>query len=163
MPSQPKPVTLSREVQKILGAFRLEDVPSHLLRRAHFKAEELFASTFRDEGVTPRQKATLVLLYQEPGMSQNALAERLAMDRNTVAEMVRRMAASGLIRRTPAPDDARANQLFLAQAGATLLDSVMPRDAAVDEALLARLPPEYRPLFLKCLRLIVEHGSDRGG
>jgi len=131
-------------------------VPSHLLRRAHFKAEEIFAHTFSDEGVTPRQKAALVLLYQEPGLNQNALSERLAMDRNTVAEMVRRMSSGGLIERRPSPEDARAYQLYVAPGGTELLNRVMPRDASVEEQLLARLPEEYRSLFVKCLRLIAE-------
>jgi hypothetical protein len=31
----------------------------------------------------------------------------------------------------------------------------MPRDAAVETALLERLPAEYRPLFIKCLRMLI--------
>jgi DNA-binding MarR family transcriptional regulator len=143
----------------LLRDFRLEGVPSHLLRRAHFKAEEIFANTFSDEGITPRQKAALVLLYQEPGLSQNALSERLAMDRNTVAEMVRRMSGSGLIERRLSPGDARAYQLYVAPGGIELLNRVMPRDASVEDQLLARLPVEYRGLFVKCLRLIAEDGD----
>lgn len=144
------------EVDSILRHFRLEDVPSHLLRRAHFKAEEIFAATFAGEGVTPRQKAALILLYQEPGLSQNSLAERLAMDRNTVAEMVKRMHSAGLIERTPSPADARAYQLYVTSAGMDVLRRVMPRDVVVEEQLLECLPEEYRALFVKCLRLIAE-------
>lgn len=144
------------EVDSILRHFRLEEVPSHLLRRAHFKAEEIFAATFAGEGVTPRQKAALVLLYQEPGISQNLLAERLAMDRNTVAEMVKRMHSAGLIERTPSPADARAYQLYVTAAGKDVLRRVMPRDVVVEDQLLACLPEEYRALFIKCLRLIAQ-------
>jgi len=80
------------------------------------------------------------------------------MDRNTVAEMVRRMSRGGLIERRPSPEDARAYQLYVAAAGMDLLNRVMPRDSAVEEQLLARLPEEYRSLFVKCLRLIAEEG-----
>lgn len=148
------------QVDSLLRNFRLEEVPSHLLRRAHFKAEEIFAATFAGERVTPRQKAALVLLYQEPGLSQNSLAERLAMDRNTVAEMVRRMHGGGLIERRPSPTDARAYQLYVAPAGLDLLSRVMPRDVVVEDQLLARLPEEYRALFVKCLRMIAESGTE---
>ncbi|MCA8157935.1 MarR family winged helix-turn-helix transcriptional regulator [Burkholderia contaminans] len=158
LPATPSSQSATKEVHALLRNFRLEDVPSHLLRRAHFKAEEIFANTFSDEGVTPRQKAALVLLYQEPGRNQNTLSERLAMDRNTVAEMVRRMSRGGLIERRPSPEDARAYQLYVAAAGMDLLNRVMPRDSAVEERLLARLPEEYRSLFVKCLRLIAEEG-----
>ena len=43
-----------------------------------------------------------------------------------------------------------------APAGAEMLNRVMPRDARVEQQVLERLPEEYRPLFVKCLRLIVE-------
>ena len=148
--------TLTTEVEALLRNFRLEDVPSHLLRRAHFKAEEIFSSNFALEDVTPRQKAALVLLYQEPGLIQNALAERLSMDRNTVADMIKRMSANGLIERKPSPGDARAYELYVAGGGIELLNRVMPKDAAVEDQLLDKLPPEYRGLFVKCLRIIAE-------
>lgn len=147
---------ISAPSRKILDDFRLEDIASHLLRRAHFAAEELFAQEFADESITPRQKAALVMLYQNPGLNQHALADRLFMDRNTVAEMVKRLAFSGLIRRSPARGDQRAYELFLAPDGAALLDRVMPRDMRVEREVLERLPAEYRPLFIKCVRLIVE-------
>ena len=147
---------VSASARAVLDRFRLEDIGTHLLRRAHFMAEELFAQEFGGESITPRQKAALVTVYPQPGLNQNALADRLFMDRNTVAEMVKRLVATGLLRRAPAPDDQRAYELFLAPGGAALLDRVMPRDALVEQQVLARLPEEYRALFVKCLRLIVE-------
>ncbi len=147
---------LTPQVRELLASFHLTDVVSHLLRRAHFLAEDLFAREFAEEGLTPRQKAVLITLYQDPGLSQNGLAERLHMDRNTVAEMVRRLVSSGWIDRRPAPDDQRAYQLFLAAPGAQVLNRVMPRDLVLEAQIIERLPLEYRPLFLKCLRLLVE-------
>jgi len=146
---------ISAPSRKILDDFRLENIASHLLRRAHFAAEERFAQEFADESITPRQKAALVMLYQNPGLNQHALADRLFMDRSTVAEMVKRLAFSGLIRRSPAKEDQRAYELFLAPDGAALLDRVMPRDMRVEREVLERLPVEYRPLFIKCLQLLV--------
>jgi DNA-binding MarR family transcriptional regulator len=147
---------LAPEVRRLLDDFRLEDIGSHLLRRAHFLAEELFAQEFADESLTPRQKAALIIVYRQPGLNQNALADHLFMDRNTVAEMVKRIVAAGLLNRLLAEGDQRAYALYLAPAGAELLNRVMPRDAAVERRLLERLPEEYRPLFVKCLRLLVE-------
>jgi DNA-binding MarR family transcriptional regulator len=147
-------------VRALLDEFHLEDVGSHLLRRAHFVAEELFATEFADESLTPRQKAALVIVYQQPGLNQNALADRLFMDRNTVAEMVKRLVATQLLRRVGAKDDQRAYELFLAPAGARLLNRVLPRDALVERRLLERLPEEYRPLFVKCLRMLVAPASE---
>lgn len=147
---------ISPQVRGMLAQFRLEDVMSHLLRRAHFRAEEIFAGEFAKESITPRQKATLVILYKEPGLSQNALADRLFMDRNTVAEMVKRMVSGGLVQRVPAKTDQRAYELFLTPESALLLDRVLPRDLEVEKRIAEPLPEEYRPIFMKCLRLLVE-------
>jgi DNA-binding MarR family transcriptional regulator len=147
---------LSAHTLGLLDAFKLEEIVTHLIRRAHFYAEETFSQEFADEPITPRQKAALVVVFQNPGLSQNALADRLFMDRNTVAEMIKRLAASGLVHREPACHDQRAYGLYLAPEGSRLLDRVMTRDAQVEKRVLDRLPPEYRPLFLKCLKMIVE-------
>jgi DNA-binding MarR family transcriptional regulator len=147
--------SINQEVRKILEDFRLEDVASHLLRRAHFFAEDLFAQEFTGESLTPRQKAALISIYQHPGQNQKTLAERLFMDHNTVAEMIARLVGAGLLSRINAKEDKRAYQLSLTQSGALLLNKIMPRDMEVERRLLERLPEEYRPLFLKCLRLII--------
>lgn len=151
--------TLTPETRALLNAFQLDTIVSHLLRRAHFLAEETFAQTFSRESITPRQKATLIVVYQNPGLNQNALAERLVMDRNTIADMVKRLVAARLLLRVTSRSNQRAYQLYLAPAGAQLLNQVMPRDTEIETSLLARLPEEYRPLFLKCLKLLVEPTS----
>ncbi|MBC7204580.1 MAG: winged helix-turn-helix transcriptional regulator [Pusillimonas sp.] len=146
--------SLTPEVRALLDNFQLDTIVSHLLRRAHFFAEDLFAQEFSRDAITPRQKAALIVVYQNPGLNQNALADRLVMDRNTIADMVKRLVAGKLLLRVKSKSNQRANQLYLAPAGANLLNHVMPRDREIEAALLARLPQEYRPLFLKCLKLI---------
>jgi DNA-binding MarR family transcriptional regulator len=146
---------LTPDVRAILDSFVLHNIVSHLLRRAHFAAEELFAREFSDEQITPRQKATLIAVYQRPGVSQKMLAEHLFMDRVTVAEMVNRLVARRLIERRPSAEDQRAYELFLAADGAAMLNRVMPRDASVERAILRPLSKEDEELFKRCLRLVV--------
>ncbi|MDF0730090.1 MarR family winged helix-turn-helix transcriptional regulator [Pseudomonas entomophila] len=154
------PAKLSPESQTLVDQFHLEDIVSHLLRRAHFMAEDQFNAEFAAESITPRQKAALIVVSQHPGLTQNALAGHLFMDRNTVAEMVKRLCANGMLVRVSAKRDQRAYQLYLGEEGASLLERVLPRDAEVERKLLERLPEEYRPLFLKCLKLIVGPEED---
>lgn len=147
---------LTPPVRSMLDRFRLEAVVSHLLRRAHFAAEEHFAREFADEQITPRQKATLIAVYQRPGLSQNMLAEHLFIDRNTVAEMVKRLVARQLLERRPSAGDRRAHELFLAPDGAAMLNRVIPRDAAIEQAILQHLPKADKKRFMTYLRLIVQ-------
>jgi len=145
---------LSAPARKALDEFRLENVISHLLRRAHFAAEEIFAKEFAEEAITPRQKAALIAVYQRPGINQNELSALLFMDRNTVAEMVARLVRRALLKRRPSPEDRRAFQLFLARKGAALLDSVILRDARVERAIEDRIPRKDRAVLMRCLRLL---------
>ena len=143
---------------RLADRFVLTDVVSHLLRRAHFRAEELFSTELGQSGLTPRQKALLVTAYQHPGETQNQLAERIALDRHSFAEMLRRMVTRGLLTRVPAQTDGRAYSIFVTPKGEALLGEVLPHDLVVEEKVLAPLPPEYRPLFIKCLQILVGVG-----
>lgn len=145
---------LSKAARRALDEFRLENIMSHLLRRAHFTAEEIFADAFAAEAITPRQKAALVAVYQRPGINQNELSALLFMDRNTVAEMVSRLAARKLLVRRPSSEDRRAFQLFLAPDGAALLDRVILRDAEVERTIFSKVPRKDRALLMRCLRLL---------
>lgn len=150
----------SNKTCHLLDNFELGNIVSHLLRRAHFSAEEQFTKRFGALGLTPRQKALLVIIYKNQGLSQNTAAELLYMDRNTVAEMVRRLDALQWLHCTPDPKDKRAKRLTLAPKGAQILDAVMAEDLVMDAELLQRLPEEYRLLFLKCLRMFVQDKAD---
>ena len=137
-----------------LQAFDLTLVASHLLRRAHFRAEALFAQAFPDEDLTPRQKALLITVYQNPGATQNRIAELIALDRNSFAEMIARMTKKGYVRRKRSTQDGRAYALEITEEGIALLARILPQDAAVEAQVLAPIPEDLRPVFLKCLRLM---------
>lgn len=146
---------LSDEARSVLERFWLEEITSHLLRRAHFMAEDMFTREFAAESLTPRQKAALVVVAQHEGLKQSELAERLCMDRNTVAEMVKRLCANGMLIRSPSEDDQRAYRLHIGTQGIDVLNRVLPRDSRVEDDLLGKLPEEYRSLFIKCLKMMV--------
>ena len=143
------------EGDRELLSFRLDENVSHLLRRAHFRAENLFGAALGEYGITPRQKAVLVAAYQNPGSTLNKLAERIVLDRQTTAEMAHRLVDRGLLERRRSEHDGRAYAIWVTPAGSDLLHAVMPRDAEVEEQILAPLPAEFRPLFLKSLHLMV--------
>lgn len=149
------PVNKDKELDTLLEGFSLPNIASHLLRRAHFRAEDIFTKEVGKVGLTPRQKALLIIAYQHPGSNQSVLAEKLAIDRNSFTEMVSRMIKSGLLERRPARNDARAYEIFITEAGIDVLKVVLPIDRKVEEMIIDPLPPEYRPLFIKCLQMLV--------
>lgn len=138
----------------VLDAFDLAGSVSHLLRRAHFRAENLFVARLGDSGLTPRQKALLVAAHQNPGATLNTLADAVVLDRQTTAEMAHRLVARGLLERARSERDARAYAIWITPAGEDLLRCILLEDAEIEAEILAPLPPEYRPLFMKCLHLM---------
>lgn len=142
------------ELAELLGDFDLTVTTSHLLRRAHFRAEGLFQEIMQAGDLTPRQMAALCAAYQRPGATVAELADAIAVDRNTLAAMLPRMIERGLIERRRSVDDARAWSIVISEAGKDVLRGVVPNNIGLQAAILEPLPPEYRPLFIKCLRLM---------
>ena len=58
-------------------------------------------------GVVPGQFAQLLALYDEDGITQNELCERVQVDQSTMAHTLKRMERDGLIERAPDPADRR--------------------------------------------------------
>ncbi|PND32821.1 MarR family transcriptional regulator [Achromobacter pulmonis] len=154
MTAKARPARASQAKLRALEEFDLSQVASHLLRRAHFRAEALFAQAFPDEDLTPRQKALLITVYQNPGATQNRIAELIALDRNSFAEMIARMTRKGYVRRTRSAADGRAYALEITEEGIAVLARILPGDVEVEAQVLAPIPEDLRPVFLKCLRLM---------
>lgn len=77
-------------------------------------------------GLTPAQFDVLSHLNAEPGITQQALAERLFVTKGNVAGLLDRMEAAGLVERCAHPDDRRAHRLLITQAGAEIFLRAAP-------------------------------------
>ncbi|MYI67531.1 MAG: MarR family transcriptional regulator [Boseongicola sp. SB0673_bin_14] len=72
-------------------AYDLLDTLSHLLRRSHFRAAKPFNQSLGHHGITSRQLALLVAISQNSDVSQRRAGELIALDMNTVSDLLRRM------------------------------------------------------------------------
>ena len=64
-------------------------------------------------GLAPAQFMTLLALWQEDGLTQRQLIERLDVEQATMANTLARMVRDGLIERRPHPEDGRAQVVCL--------------------------------------------------
>jgi DNA-binding MarR family transcriptional regulator len=69
-------------------------------------AQALRARTAR-HGVLPGQFAQLLALYEEDGVTQGRLCERVSIDQSTMAHTLKRMERDGLVSREPDRSDGR--------------------------------------------------------
>jgi DNA-binding MarR family transcriptional regulator len=127
--------------------------PGHLIRRAH----QLAVSTFHDthgRQITPVQYALLRALQDEPGIDQVTLAQRVALDTSTTADIAARLETKGWIVRELLPR--RQRSLSLTQAGHEVLALMLPRVAPMYRQLLQTLTPTEQAEFLRLLRKFVQ-------
>lgn len=88
----------------------------------HVRLAQLFiyADFMRDQpdpALTPGQLAILILVHENPGLSQRVLAERIGVDKSTLTVTLDRLAERKLLRRVRSKQDRRANVLELTAAG----------------------------------------------
>ncbi|MCA6286444.1 MarR family winged helix-turn-helix transcriptional regulator [Phenylobacterium sp.] len=132
---------------------------SHLLHRAVQISADLYSEQAGPEAITPRQFAVLTAVAEAEGATQSQLVRSTGVDRSTLAELLTRLTARGLVARLRSAGDARVNQVSLTESGRALLAATEPHAAAADLALLSRLPEDRRARFLKDLRRLVAPGA----
>src|SRR5262245_47397948 len=79
----------------------------HLLHRAGQCADEMFAVSVGEVGLTPRQFAVMAAIANTEEPSQTTLVEYTGIDRSTMADIVRRLTSRGLVQRRRTRRDAR--------------------------------------------------------
>lgn len=136
--------------------------PSHLLHGALQRALDLYAEGAAPGAPTQRQYAVLAAAAERDGLTQTELVLATGIDRSTLAELVGRMKAKGLLARERSPRDARANAVSLTEAGRAALAEASLRAAAADRALLALLPRGKRDAFVRMLGLLASAGEVSG-
>jgi DNA-binding MarR family transcriptional regulator len=136
------------------GATLLKRSAIHLIHRAGQSATDIFQDEARKSGLTPRQFAVLMTIAEAEGLTQTDLVERTGIDRSTLADIVARLLARGLIQRRRAKDDARAYAIKLTAQGWKGLREAEPAATAADARLLDALPQAMREDFLDCLERI---------
>lgn len=128
--------------------------PTHLLHRALQLALDYHAAAAGSSAVTQRQFTVLAAASGAEGLTQNDLVRATGIDRSTLADLVARLLAKGLLSRERSSTDGRANSVRLSFAGRTALDLASNAAATGDKNLLAILSPKKRETFVKILGLL---------
>jgi DNA-binding MarR family transcriptional regulator len=92
---------------------------------------------------------------ENAGLSQTGLVEKTGIDRSTLADIMRRMIARGLVERERTVADARTYAVRLTRKGAGALRKMRPLAEEVDKRILQALPEEHRDVFLTILNNLV--------
>jgi DNA-binding MarR family transcriptional regulator len=127
-----------------------------LLRRAWYGLNQIFRQRLAHLGLTPDQFTVLRWLDDgDPhGLTQQELTELMGSDANTVAALMKRMEAAGLISRTVHESDRRAHRVRLQPEGAHRFQAAGVVARRLQREVLAHLPAAERKQFLANLEAL---------
>ena len=106
----------------------------------------------RPLGLAPAQFMTLLALWDEDGLTQRELVQRLSVEQATMANTLIRMERDGLIERRSHPEDGRSQSIHLTAKAVGLREPATQAARAQNEAALADLSEDERMLFLDLMR-----------
>lgn len=131
----------------------LKNEAFHLLRHLFQQHTALWQTALPE--LTKPQYAVMRSIAEYPGIEQIVLMETAASTKATLAEMLSRMEAKGLVRRELDPTDKRRRFLFLTSRGEYLLNLSLPIGNSVDDKFLDKLSDEEREQFTLLIRKMI--------
>jgi DNA-binding MarR family transcriptional regulator len=127
--------------------FQLAEDLGFLMARTHRAMRRALMARLEPAGITYPQFQVLNALCEEENVSQIALADRVNVDKTSLARMLDRMEAAGLISRGEDPEDSRVKRITLTGKGRRLQDRVTPlRDRVLGQVLKGLSEEEVREL-----------------
>lgn len=99
---------------------RLEDQLCFAVYQASHAFTRLYRRVLSELGLTYPQYLVMLVLWEQDGLSVKALGERLMLDSGTLTPLLKRLEASGLIRRQRSKEDERQLLLWLTEQGEAL-------------------------------------------
>ena len=116
--------------------FLLYDVARTMRTRADQRA--------RTRGMTRAQWVILARLERQPGLTQNEMAAIVEVEPITIARLVDRLEARGLVVRKADPRDRRVWRLHLTPAAAPILREIAKYRAEIHEVITAGMAPSLQ-------------------
>ena len=132
----------------------LTSLIGYQVRRAQVAVFQHFAAAFAELQLTPGQLGALVLIRDNPGLSQSTLGTALGVDRSTVVPLIDRLEARALVVRAPSPRDRRSHALQLSPGGLDMLGRAERRVREHEATIAHRLSEIERQTLLELLAKI---------
>lgn len=102
----------------------VDHAPSALIRRLSRRLRYRLDARLERYGLTAVQWGVIAALFNEDGLSQAAIQQRLAIEAATLTPIVQRLEADGWISRTSDPADRRRQRVWLTERSRTAAPEV---------------------------------------
>lgn len=132
----------------------LEVLTGYLMKRAFNVIHADLVVTLEAFGLRTITFSALVMVVDNPGITQTQLAQGLCIERSNLVVVVDELETNDLIARNPMPSDRRAYALTATPAGQLLRDRVLAAVHRHEAQVLAILTPEEQAVLNRLLRRI---------
>jgi len=161
---KPRAGKAQRDVRARLRAARdrspLLGRPGFLIRRLHQLHCSLFLEETRAFDITPVQYSLMTALEMRGELEQNSLALEIGLERTSVAEVIPRLEARGLVEWRRSAKDARVKLTRLTRKGRTLVRKMAPAVERAHDRTIDRLEASDRDWLLLQLITLVEANNE---
>lgn len=114
----------------------------------------------REYAMTRAQWMILVRLERQPGMSQSELAALIEVEPITVARLVDRLQARGMVERRPDASDRRIWRLHLTPAAQPMLKEIASVRAELNAIMCAGIPQKHLDIVIDSLLIMKANMAD---
>ena len=131
----------------------LQNLLGFHLRIAHSRVFKGLTTAVSPPGlrVQPGEVSLLSLIYHNPGLRQQDLADTLELDKSTVAPLLKKLEEQQLIRRDRVEEDRRAARVSLSETGRALFRELEINVRVYENSFAADLSAEERVELIRLL------------
>ncbi len=130
-----------------LGVF-----PGYLLARLGDASRRRVQKALEPENLHPKHFGVMTMVAAHPGMTQQQLHEKTAIDPSSMVAVIDELEDRGLAERRPDPDDRRTRSIFLTDRGQDTLSRARHIAAGLQREFFAALTEEERSTLYGLLR-----------
>lgn len=114
-------------------------------------------------GVVPGQFAQLLALFEQDGLTQRELCDRVRIEQATMAKTLQRMQRDGLVRCDPDPDDRRRIRVYLTDHARAIESDVTAAARAVNASATAGLTDDEAARYLSLTAQLIQNLEAENG
>ncbi|OYO18844.1 MarR family winged helix-turn-helix transcriptional regulator [Enemella evansiae] len=131
-----------------------------LVRRTSRALRRITVAAAEPYGLSPHQLRALRVIAEADRPRPSDVAERLHIQARSATDVIDQLVGSGLVERTPHPEDRRASLLHCTAAGRRALTAIEAERGAATAAYFAVLEPAERTTLTQLLQRLNAEGPE---
>ena len=126
------------------------------INRAHRCSKRYYNEKLNADGITGNQQIYIFQICRHPGISQEQLSQRIAVNKSNVTRQLCALEQNGFIRRQPSPEDKRVLQVFPTEKAEALYPKVLDIMRLWNSLLLEDFSEDEKSLLLSMMQRVQE-------